>query len=454
MHHRNLLTVAFVLVAATAPVAAQETTTIDLESATALATANSATIVALEREVDAAADALGVGPYRDDVSLSLSGSLGGDRLSALTAGGSAAIDASVDLLPHLTLTGRLAGSLSTADPGPTDPVTGSVGLTLEPLADAGGDERDRIVYERAVLALESGARSVAYTAVTRLLDAVAARDDLALARAKAALAERRLASVQALAERDRATDDDVEAARDALRSARQARERKALAADRAAWSLADAVGLPRETISLPDWDRLGLASAAADVRARAGGRASRPQPDALAEEAPAVRTAALDAQAARVELAAARRFTPDLSAGAQARFPLEPEGPQQQPRYSLSLDVTVRPSDWDGTARIEAEEDLAFAERALQRARTVARYDARSALLELDIAIEELDAELADLELAGRDLREAAFRFERGDVTRLALDEAELDVAGAEAAVDAARAAVVKRWYAIDLGQF
>ncbi|MFW5741897.1 MAG: TolC family protein [Spirochaetota bacterium] len=454
MHHRYLLAAALAVITATVALPARETTTIDLESAAALATANDPTIVDLERAVEDAADALGWGPHRDDLTLSLSGSLDGDRLSALTADGTATLGASVDILPQLTLTGQLAGELSSADSGPADPVTGSVGVALNPLADAQGGERDRIAYERATIALDSGARSVAYTAVTRLLDAVAAREDLTLAAADAVLAERTLASLEALAERGRAVDDEVEAARDALRSARQARERKALAADRAAWSLAHAVGLPRDALSLPDWDDLAIGSAAADVRVHAGDPSSRPEPDALIDEDPSVRTAALDAEAARVELAAARRFTPELSAGAQARFPLEPEGAQQQPRYLLSLDVTVRPSDWNGSVKVEAGEDLAFAERALEAARAEARYDARSALLELDIAIEDLDAELHDLELAEQDLAETAFRFEREAATRLALDTAELDVTKAQAAVDVARAAVVRRWYAIDLLQY
>lgn len=454
MHHRYLLAAALALAAAAPPVAAHDAVAIDIETAAALATANDTRLVELERSAHDAADQIGWAPYRDDLALSLSGSLAGDEFSALAAGGTATLDASVDVLPQLTLGGQLAGTVSSADPGPADPVTGSMGVTLKPLADAQGDERDQIAYERAELALESRAREVAYTAVTSLLDAVAGHEDLALAEATVALAERKLASVEALAERDRATDEDVEAARDALRTARQARERKALAAERSVWELARAVGLPSEAFVLPDWDRLELATAAARVRERAGDPSSRPESDAMVDASSPVVTAALDAEAARVELAATRRFTPELSAGAQARFPLEPEGSQQQPRYSLSLDVTVRPSDWDGSARDEAEEDVAFAERALESARQGARYDARSALLELDIDLEELDAELHDLELAERELEEATFRFERGDITRLSLDAAELDVTKARAEVARARATVVRRWYAIDLGQY
>ncbi|MFW5814261.1 MAG: TolC family protein [Spirochaetota bacterium] len=454
MHHRNLLAAAFIFAAAAPHVAARDAVVVDIETAAALATATDTKLVELERDVDAAADRLGWAPYRDDLALSLSGSLAGDELPALAAGGTASLDASVDVLPQLTLSGRLAGTVSSADPGPADPVTGSMGVTLRPLADAQGEERDRIAYERAALALESRARAVAYTAVTSLLDAVAGHEELALAEADVALAERRLVSVEALAERERATDEEVEVARAALRTARHARERKALAAERAAWSLADTMGVAPDAMTLPDWDSLEIAASAARARARAGDSSSRPEPGAMADADRSVGTAALDAEAARVELAATRRFTPELSAGAQARFPLEPEGAQQHPRYSLSLDVTVRPSDWAGSAKREAQEDLTFAERALESARQSARYDARSALLELEIAFEEQDAALHGLELAERELARAQFRFERGDIARLRLDAAELDVAKARAEVGRAGATVVRRWYAIDLGQY
>lgn len=450
MHHRYLLAAAFVVAAATAALPAQQTTTIDLESVVALATANDASLVDLERRVEDAAEALGWGPYRDDLSLSLSGSLGGDALSALTAGGTATLGASVDVLPQLMLSGQLAGEVASTEGAPADPFTGSLGMTLKPLADAQRDERDTIAYERAKLALEAGVRSVAFTAVTRLVDAVAARQGLAIAEADVELAERKLASLEALAERDRATREEVEAARDALRAARQARGRDALAAERARWSLAEAVGLTPEAIALPGWDELDLAASVVGIRRAADGLSA----DALADASQTVRSAALDVESARVELAAARRFTPELTAGAETRFPLEPNAPKQQPRYSLSLDFTVRPSDWDGSARAEAEEDLVFAERALEVARSNVGYDARSALLELEFAVEDLDAALHDLELAGQRLAEAAFRFERGDVTRLTLDTAELEVTKAHATVDLARAEVVRRWYAIDLEQF
>ncbi len=422
---------------------AQEPGTLDLETVAALATRDAPSLVGLRRTLDNAADELGWGAYRDDLSLSLSGSLDGDDLAALTRKGSATLEAGVEVLPQLTITGKLIGQLEEPEPArPPEELSGSVGLTVRPLADSHGRERDRIAYDRALLALESEARGLAFTAVTRLLDAVTARTDLEIAEADAEVAERSLASTEALAERDRATDTEVEAARDTVRAARQTRERRALAAERARWSFASAIGLEPEAFALPHWEELALEASVADIR-----DAGRPlEPGELASATQAVRAAELDVRSAQVELAATHRFTPELSAGASVNLP--------GPSYSLSLGLTVSPADWDGSAKDEAEEDVRLAERDAEATRTGDTYDARAALLDLEIAIEEVEAELIDLALAEQAVAEARFRFDRGDVTALALAQSELALGKAQVAVNAARASVVRQWYSIDLGQY
>ena len=442
MKLRILLATALV-VATSAAAAPADAPILDVETVAELATERAASLVALQRTVDDAAAALGWRPYRDDLSLSLTGSLTTSDFSSLESSGSAVLAASIDVLPQLTVTGEIAGRLEDPEPpqGP-EPLAASLGLTLEPLADAGGTERNRIALERAELALRAEARTLSHAAIAKLLDALIARDELALAEEALAIARMSLASAEALAERDRATADQLERARDSLRAARQSRDRKELAASRAAWSLAAAIGLPESAFALPAWDELALGAAVEDIRVRG----TALEAERLAEQTHTVRAAAIDLHAAEVELAATRRFTPELSAGADVELP--------GPTYSLSLGFTVRPSDWDGSAKAQAAEDVRFAEIDLETARTATEYAARSALLELDLALEDLDAAAHDRALAEQALAEARFRFGRGGVTRLAVARAELALEKAAAARDAARATVVARWYEIDLVQF
>jgi outer membrane protein TolC len=416
---------------------------LSLDSVSTLAVRRSAEVVRLRRDVDAALDDLGWGAYRDDIALVVNGSARGTSPDDVAAHADASLDVSVELLPQLTLSGNVTARVDEPEPPKdTDPLSGSVSVTLRPFADAKGRDRDELALEYAELNLASGSRSVAYRAVSQLLSLVEAQTATPLLESELELARDRLTAVRALAERDRATADEVDAARDAVRKADQTLRRHELAVRRGLDELAQTIGVTSERIRVPGWEALGIERRAA----AAASAAEAIEPDELVAAAPDVVRAELDVRRARIERDATAAFSPEISAGAGVSLP--------GPSYSLSLGLTVRPSDWDGRKRAHAEEDVGFARDAVRDARRIARYAIESALLELDISVQELDAARNDLAIAEQDMVEARFRFDRGDVTPLELRQAELSLARSRQNVETARASVVRTWLGVDLAQF
>ena len=166
----------------------------------------------------------------------------------------------------------------------------------------------------------------------------------------------------------------------------------------------------------------------------------------LAEGDVAVVRAVQDVRSAQVDLESTHRFTPRLSVTASGGLP--------DWQYSVGAELTVSPADWDGTAIRDAQSDLAFAEREYGYAVRIAEYDAISALNELRFSLDDLDVARDDLSDNQQGFAEAEFRFGRGDITQLALDQASLGVAEAEHDVTMAMLNVVRRLMAIEYGQY
>ena len=437
---RPALAIALLVCSLAAP-AALDSAPLSVEAAMELAVRTDASIPTLQRRLDDQLDELGWGPYRDAFTLKLAGSLAGRPEQDLSAGGSAVLSAGLQILPQLQISGSLTARVTnTPDaPGTPDPLSGKVGLVLTPLADAYRRSRDELAVESTLLSIDTRVSAVSYAAVAQLLSAMEADRELGMARTRAELALRSLESTQALAARDRATEQQLRNASDALRSAEQAVARGELAALRTLDELSRLLRMPVTDAELPGYS---FAVEAVDRVA-----AARPSlaAESIADASPDVLKAQIDAEAAGIERAAARRFNPGVKITAEIGAP--------ESAYSLGAEITLSAAAWDGRALAEADADLAAAEAALDAARRKALFAARSALLEFDIALANLDAERTSLGYAERALAEARFRFDRGDITALAVDQAVQSLAEGHARVDYAAAGVVRRWYALQLYQ-
>jgi len=399
-------------------------------------------LVRLQRELDTALERLGWEPYRDDLALSLRGSVSGATLDDRFATGTTSLDLGVEVIPQLTVTGGLFGRLDTSESGPEDPHGASVGVVLDPLADTQRRNRDELEVERVTVELETTARGVRADAIDRLLAAVISRERIPLLESALAIAGQRLEQAFALAERERATAEDVNRASDATRSARQTLDRARLEAHRARLRLAQSLRVSADAIEVPGWEALDLVG----YVERIGDAAAAVDTAVLVDATESVGEARVNLESARIEAAATRRFTPELSASAAMTFP--------GPGYSIGMAFKVRPADWDGSARAEASADVTFAEQSYESARLAKELDLRIARLVLDQTFENLEAAQTGRALVEIDLDEAVFLFDRGEKTALAVSEAELALAQVEYDVWNAHAAVVGAWTSIDLVRF
>jgi outer membrane protein TolC len=422
--------------------------------AAALAVRASTTVAISRRNLADALDELGWNALRDDLSLSVSGSVSGTSLDDLSSGAGASVSFLVDLLPQLSLSAALRTSLSDPVPPQGNQLIGAdIGLSFDPLAETGERDRKEIAADRAQLQLVVQTRKASALAISRLLDAVRKRDELPLLETSVSLAERELASTQALAARDRATEEQVESASDALRSARQSLERAQFNLSLSLNSLSQTLGIPVSADQLPGADELDVerrSAAALEERLAI-------DEDALAEDGEDVVSAKLDLRERTLDRSSARRFDPSINVGAglSAGVAGSDAGTRTTgPEFELSFALTVRPSDWDPERVSRADEDILFAERALAAARTNAGFDLRSALLDFDQAAENLEAARHGLERAATDLAEAEFFLRRGEITQLQYDRTALSVAEAEADVRSAQISLIAQWTAIQLVQF
>lgn len=415
---------------------------LSIDSVAELATSGSPELVRLQRALDAALERLGWQAYRDDLAIALEGSVSGATPDELAAAGAASVNLAIEIIPQLTITGELVGRLDIDEAGPDEPYGASVGLTLEPLADAQRRPRDELAVEKATIELESTARSIAADAIDRLLTAVRTEERIPLLESALAIAEQRLERTEALAERARATADDVIRAAESLRTARQTLERARLDAQRARLRLAQRLRIPADEIVLAGSDELGLDDYVGRIRDSTAALDTAE----LVGATEAVEEARINLESARIDAAAARRFTPELSASAAMELPGR--------AYSLGLSLEMRPSDWDGTARAQAAMDLTVAERSYESTLLAKELDLRIARLGLAQALEDLEAARSSYEVVSAHLEEALFLFDRGDATALDVSQAELDLTEAEYRVSNARAAVVSAWFTIDLARF
>ena len=227
-----------------------------------------------------------------------------------------------------------------------------------------------------------------------------------------------------------------------MRATSQQLLRDELSARRALEDLGQIIGETVTADDLPSWSELGLEAivdAAADARAGL-------TPELLADEDSDAEKARQSIEAAEITLASARRFTPDLSVSASASLP--------NFSYQVSAELSVSPADWNGDDVADAQGELDRAQQRYEYALRSARLDAEAALLEFDIALSGVDVARDNLADADEALAEARFRLSRGDVTQLAVSEAELAVSTAQHGYYSALATAVKRWATIEYRQF
>lgn len=423
--------------------AAMAATSLTLELVAELAVGADNQVIVLGRRLQDQVDDLGISGYLDDISVRFSGSVGGDAGTPPAGSGSAVLSAGIEIIPQLTVSGSLAATGSAAgSQGSADPLTGSVGLSFNPFADPTGRDRAELAAESTAADLADARARAAYRAIGSLIDAVSARMELELLTIGQEIAVRSLADVLALHERERATDQQLASAEEIVRVGARRIVRAELSRDRDREALAREIGVAAESIEIPPADELDLEShisAAADLLESMSAAE-------LAEGDVAVLHAAQNLRSAQLDLKSAHRFTPRLSITASGGLP--------NWQYSVGAELTISPADWDGAAVQSAESDLAFAVGEYEYALRIAEYDALSALGELQFSMDDLDVTRGDLADTRRDLAEAEFRFGRGDIPQLALDQTGLAVTEAEHEVFAAMLNVARRLGAIEFGQY
>jgi outer membrane protein TolC len=433
-----------VVLSPTTVATAQEIPQLTVDSAVELAIAADNEIASLEAALADQLYALGWGQYRDDITLRLSGSVEGNADGDLSGNGSSELSASVQLIPQLSVTGSLSARLTSADgqPGGSDPLSGTVGLQFRPLADAHGDERDELSVEQTRGDIARAVMKVSYSAISRLFSAVEAVESLSLSAAQHDLAVEQLAAIQARYDRERATEAELDNARNSVRSAERQTARNEIALRQAAENLSQVLGLEVTPEDLPGWEDLGLDELLDSVVAHR----DEVSTEELALSDSAVVKASYQIASARIDLAAARRFTPNLTISVSAALP--------DLSYGGQAELSISPSQWDGSAVSDAEDDLEQAQQAYDYAYRTALLGAEMALLDFDYAVADVELAREDLGEAVDTLAETEFRFDRGTVTALAVTEAELAVTRAESSVNSAVAAALKQWHAVDLHQY
>jgi len=424
----------------------EEAPTPTFEWAVERAVSTSGTVSALR---DTLADQLadtGLQGYLQGIGVSASGAVGGNPGDPFFASGDATLSASVELFPQLSV----SGSVSAAGADPTTrqldpsyaPLKGSVGITVTPLADATGRPRDLLEIERTRVQLESAVQSASHTAVSRLLAAVMAERQVGLDEREYAVAEQSLRATRSLYEKEQATEAAYTAAKDALRSRSHGLLLSRLEAEKALEHLALAVSVPADRLSIPPIEQLGLA----DFVEQASAFVDSADIDLLTERSAEVLMAALDAEEAEIDLSAARAFSPSLSISASGALP--------EASYSVEAHFGFTISDFDLEARDDARKGLSSASVAHENTRRMTRFDVRQALLELQIALEELAAAKEPLETARLGLAETRYFAEQGEATELEVAQSELAVKLQEHNVAAAETQVASRWFALEFSQY
>ncbi len=408
-------------------------------------------VTVLRRSLADKLDELGLSGYLDDITLTLSGSIGGSAEQSLGGDGTARLSAGIDIVPQLTHAGSLSAHDSfhsgpDAEPVPAgsddSPLAGSVSVAYRPFADPTRSEREQLAADSTAADLDAAIRAARYKAIGVFSDALSAQLEVALLSEQQRINQRALGTTQALHDRDRATDEQLDAAEDAVREGARRVVRAELAAERALEALSQTTGLPAEEITLPAAVELELDQWAEVAQTTL----QEAQKTDLAITDSEVAKTRLEVESARLDLDAARLFTPDITVSASAGLP--------DWQYSVSAEVVLSPSQWDGSAVSDARSDLAAAEQAYDYAVRVAEFDVAEALGELEFAVSDLEVAASDVADARQDLAEAQFRFNRGDITPLALAQAELTVLSTDHALVKARLAVVSRLTAVQYAQW
>ena len=435
-----------VLVSLVTAASAEETTAaaplvgeLTLDSAMNLAAAASSSVSALRHSLSEKLRDAGIVRFVQGVGMFLGGGAIGDTDDSFSYSANVAVAASVPLLPQLSMD----GSFSTAyAEGGAPTFGGSVGLSFSPLADATAHPRDLLDIERTAIHLDSALRAASSVAVSRLLGAVMAERYMELAEEKHAVARLALETTEELYERGQASEASYKAAQATLRARNHELRLSRLSAERTLELLAWALALPVGQIALPTLEDLGLEGLVEEAVALVGSA----DPAALADAAPGVLLSSIDVQEADLDISSARPFSPSLSITASAALP--------DLNYTVGAQFGFTVSDFDLTARRVARKAATLARLDHEHVVTMARLDAREALLELEFSLEDLRAALDDLAEAQLDMAETQYYAKRGEATRLDLAQADLALGVAEEDVAEEQVGVVENWFVFQFVQY
>ncbi len=446
---RLWLVVLCALLSSAAPAGAQQTTVsdpLDFDSVVARALAASSVLSVIQ---DTLADKLaqtGVGHYFEGVGMSLGAAIGGNPEDPFSYSGNSAFSANIALLPQLSVNGSFSAAYASSDIAGFDPasaqVAGSVGLAFTPLADTTAGPQNVLEVEQTRMQLETTSQAASYAAISGLLNALMAQLQTDLDELEAAVAEKALRATEALYQREQVSRQAYLAAKNSLRAREHDLLLSRLTAEKALESLAHIVGMTVDQFRLPALEELGLGN----VADQAVSFLNSANAERLAERTAAVRFASISVQDAEIDLSAARVFSPSLSITASTTLP--------DLNYSVGVQFSFSVSDFDSTARDSARKSLSQARTAYQNTLSLARFDARGAVLELQIALAELkvaEEALAESRLA---LAETLYFVEQGEATELALAQSELAVRSAEYAQANVETIVARRWFEIAFYQF
>jgi outer membrane protein TolC len=151
-------------------------------------------------------------------------------------------------------------------------------------------------------------------------------------------------------------------------------------------------------------------------------------------------------QEAEIDQSGARVFSPSLSVTANTNLPgLD---------YSVGAQFAFSISDFDFKARDDAQKNLSSAVISYENALSMALFDVRQAILELEFSLEELEAARDALAAAQLGLAETQYFAEQREATELELAQSELAVLTAEYAVVGAEVEVASSWFSVQFAQF
>ncbi len=398
----------------------------------------------LERQLREQLEELGLKGYLDKISLTLSGSVTGDddEETDSVRSGSAILAASLEIIPQITIDGSISATDSSLEvPGADeDVVTGSVGVTVLPLAVASRRPRERLAARSTAVEVERARNAAVIAATTALFDLVEASETAGISDQEVDVAERVLEATLTRHERGLATDSELTNARQAARRALQARVRNALAVERGVATNQLRLGLEDALTSVPDIATIGID----EWESRALRFLSTVSAAELATRDFAVAEARLALEVDELDRRDARLFDPSFTLTASTDLP--------DREYEIAAEITLSPSQWDATEVADARADLAHSQSELAIAIRLAEFDAISAINELRFAVEDLGAAERAVSDATVAVEEAQFRLERGGITQLESDQARLQLDRANVDLVIARIAVVRRYMAIEFG--